>query len=166
MTEDEILALPYRPCVGVVLANRQGNVFAGQRVDNPHDAWQMPQGGIDKGEQPNEAAVRELWEETGVGAELIECVTENPDWVHYDLPFDLVPKIWNGRFRGQQQKWFLFRFLGDDGQINIETEHPEFRSWAWMPPSELIERIVPFKQSVYRDVFAAFSGELAALSGR
>jgi putative (di)nucleoside polyphosphate hydrolase len=160
MTEAEIQALPYRPCVGVMLLNREGLVFAGQRLDNPEPAWQMPQGGVDPGEAPRDAALRELWEETGVRADLVEIVAETSEPVHYDLPADLVPPMWKGRFRGQEQRWFLMRFLGEDGDIDIATEHPEFREWAWVPPGSLVERIVPFKRAVYAAVLEAFRGRL------
>lgn len=157
MTEHDLRALPYRPCVGLVLVNPEGLVFAGQRIDNPADAWQMPQGGIDPGETPREAGLRELREETGLTPDLVRFEAESPDWLSYDLPRDLVPRIWNGRFRGQKQKWLLFRFTGTDDRIDIATEHPEFRAWAWMPPAELKDRIVPFKRDVYTRVFAAFA---------
>ncbi|OOY09018.1 MULTISPECIES: RNA pyrophosphohydrolase [unclassified Thioclava] len=156
MTPEEIVKLPYRRNVGVVLMNPAGLVFAGQRIDNPGPAWQMPQGGIDKGEKPKEAALRELEEETGVNPDLVEIVAKTSDWVRYDLPHDLVPKIWNGRWRGQEQKWFLMRFLGSDDQVQIETDHPEFSVWQWMSFDELVENIVPFKRSVYEAVRAEF----------
>ncbi|OWY02155.1 MULTISPECIES: RNA pyrophosphohydrolase [Thioclava] len=156
MTPEEIVKLPYRRNVGVVLMNPAGLVFAGQRIDNPGPAWQMPQGGIDKGEKPKEAALRELEEETGVNPDLVEIVAKTSDWVRYDLPHDLVPKIWNGRWRGQEQKWFLMRFLGSDDQVRIDTDHPEFSVWQWMPFDELVEKIVPFKRSVYEAVRAEF----------
>lgn len=160
MTPEEIAALPYRPCVGVMLVNAHGHVFAGQRNDQNTQAWQMPQGGIDKGEAPEAAALRELWEETGVEAHLVDVETETPDWVSYDLPHDLVPRIWKGRYRGQKQKWFLLRFRGTDRDINIATEHPEFTAWRWLPPGELIQNIVPFKRAVYEQVVAAFEDRL------
>ncbi|QPZ93010.1 RNA pyrophosphohydrolase [Thioclava electrotropha] len=156
MTPEEIVKLPYRRNVGVVLMNPAGLVFAGQRIDNPGPAWQMPQGGIDKGEKPKEAALRELEEETGVNPDLVEIVAKTSDWVRYDLPHDLVPKIWNGRWRGQEQKWFLMRFLGSDDQVQIGTDHPEFSVWQWMSFDELVENIVPFKRSVYEAVRAEF----------
>ena len=152
MTPEEIAILPYRPCVGVMLANADGHVFVGQRIDNPGPAWQMPQGGVDKGEAPRDAALRELWEETGVTADKVEIVGETSGWVPYDLPHDLVPKLWKGRYRGQEQKWFLMRFHGTDADVNIQTEHPEFSEWRWLPTSELIDNIVPFKRSVYEAV--------------
>ncbi|WP_170479501.1 RNA pyrophosphohydrolase [Ruegeria arenilitoris] len=160
MTRDEIAKLPYRPCVGLMMMNADRKIFVGQRNDRHKDAWQMPQGGVDKGEDPREAALRELWEETGVTSDLVEIIAETDGWLPYDLPHDIVPKIWKGRFRGQEQKWFLLRFLGRDTQIEIETEHPEFTSWKWQDPERLIEEIVPFKRDVYRQVIAEFDTHL------
>lgn len=160
MSPEDIACLPYRPCVGVMLVNRDGHVFVGQRIDQNTDAWQMPQGGVDKGEDPREAALRELWEETGVTRELVTIEAETDGWLPYDLPHDLVPHIWKGRFRGQEQKWFLVRFQGTDDQVRIDTDHPEFSQWRWLPPEELPERIVPFKRAVYEDVLAAFRDHL------
>lgn len=160
MTPDEIAQLPYRPCVGVMLMNDRQEVFVGQRLDSDLAAWQMPQGGVEKGEDPKTAALRELGEETGVRPELVNVIAETPDWLPYDLPHDLVPKLWKGRFRGQEQKWFLMRFAGDDSDINIETSHPEFSHWRWLPVSELVDNIVPFKRSVYEGVLAAFAEHL------
>jgi putative (di)nucleoside polyphosphate hydrolase len=160
MTEAEILALPYRPCVGVVLVNPAGMVFAGQRIDNPGPAWQMPQGGIDPEETPEAAALRELGEETGLAPGSVAVVARTSDWLTYDLPPDLVPLIWKGRFRGQRQVWFLMRFLGADDEIDIATTDPEFSRWAWMAPDELIGCIVPFKRALYAQVFAEFRGHL------
>jgi putative (di)nucleoside polyphosphate hydrolase len=161
MTPEEAARLPYRPCVGVVLINRAGLVFAGRRTDGPASAWQMPQGGIDEGEKPRKAALRELREETGVKAGLVEFVAKSPEWVTYDLPEELVGKIWGGRYRGQRQRWFLFRFLGSDTDIDIETDHPEFSEWRWVPADEMLAAIVPFKREVYRAVIEAFRPHLA-----
>ena len=152
--------LPYRPCVGVVLARADGLVFAGERVDAP-GAWQMPQGGIDDGEDPHTAALRELEEETGVTPDRVTVEAETKDWVRYDLPEDLVGKVWKGRFRGQEQKWFLLRFSGTDADVNIATRHPEFARWTWMPAVEVIQKIVPFKRPVYEAVLGEFADRLA-----
>ena len=161
MTPEEIAKLPYRPCVGVMLMNAEGDVFVGQRIDNSEPAWQMPQGGVDPGEAADEAALRELWEETGVTADLVELVARTEEPVTYDLPHDLVPRIWKGRYRGQEQMWFLLRFLGTDDQVNIATDHPEFSEWRWLPAGELVANIVPFKRAVYQqvvDVFGPYLG--------
>ncbi|NOX40260.1 MAG: RNA pyrophosphohydrolase [Alphaproteobacteria bacterium] len=161
MNADEINALPYRPCVGMMICNRDGNIFAGQRIDSQLDAWQMPQGGVEKGEEPRDAALRELEEETGIPADAVEILAETADWIPYDLPHYLVPKLWNGRYRGQKQRWFLMRFLGEDRQINIETEIPEFNRWCWLPPEELLSRIVPFKRDTYERVIREFQQQIA-----
>jgi putative (di)nucleoside polyphosphate hydrolase len=165
MSPEEIASLPYRANVGIMLANPAGLIFAGQRIDaarlgTGETAWQMPQGGIDEGEEPAEAALRELEEETGVGRDLVTLEAEHPDWLTYDLPLEVVPKIWKGRYRGQKQRWFLMRFHGSDDQIEIETEHPEFRRWTWIEPGALIDRIVPFKREIYATVIAAFGERL------
>lgn len=151
--------LPYRPCAGIMLMNQDGLVFVARRIDTPGDAWQMPQGGIDEGEDPRAAAARELVEEVGTGA--AEIVAETKDWLRYDLPDDLVGKLWGGRYRGQMQKWFLMRFTGQDSDIDIATAHPEFDAWRWVPLGEVPQLIVPFKKPLYEQVcreFAPFVG--------
>lgn len=160
MTPDEIAALPYRKNVGVMLVNEDGHAFVGQRLDSDVAAWQMPQGGIDKGEDARAAALRELEEETGVPRNLVTIEAESEGWIAYDLPNDIVPRIWKGRFRGQKQKWFLMRFHGSDTDINIALDHPEFSEWRWLPVDQLVDNIVPFKREVYAQVVAAFSGNV------
>lgn len=156
MSPEEIAALPYRPCVGLMIVSRDGRIFAGQRLDSPGPAWQMPQGGIDDGEEPRAAALRELWEETGITADKVEIVAETKDWIPYDLPHHLIPRLWKGRYRGQKQRWFLLRFLGEDDDIDITSGHPEFSRWTWLPPEVLLEKIVPFKRDTYRRVIEEF----------
>lgn len=157
MTPEDIAKLPYRPCVGVMLVNEDGKAFTGQRIDNHQDAWQMPQGGVDKGEDPKDAAFRELWEETGVTRDNAVLIAHSDDWIPYDLPHDLVPKIWGGKYRGQNQLWYLFKYTGDGSDITIETEHPEFREWMWMDIADLPEKIVTFKRHTYERVVAELS---------
>ncbi len=161
MTPEEITELPYRPCVGIALIDKRGRLFAAQRIDNPEPAWQMPQGGVDRGEELQTAALRELEEETSIPHNKVTLLREHPDWIDYDLPPDLVGKLWKGRYRGQTQKWFAMRFDGVDADVNIETEDPEFRHWAWMPADELIQKIVPFKTHVYQRIFDEFRDLLA-----
>ncbi|NNE79028.1 MAG: RNA pyrophosphohydrolase [Silicimonas sp.] len=147
--------LPYRPCVGVVLANKDGLIFTGERMDTP-GAWQMPQGGIDPGETPEDAALRELEEETGVAPALVTVEAAHPDLVLYDLPDHLVGKLWKGRYRGQEQRWFLLRFKGTDTDIDIARDHREFSRWRWSTPDQVLRDIVPFKAKVYAQVMADF----------
>jgi putative (di)nucleoside polyphosphate hydrolase len=158
MTPDPA-TLPYRPGAGVMLVNREGKVFVAQRLDSTLEAWQMPQGGLDEGETPEEGAFRELEEETGIPRDKVEMVAAAPEPLLYDLPTDLVGKLWKGKWRGQRQHWFLLRFLGEDSDVNIETEHPEFRAWKWTDPEDLPATIVPFKRKLYEDVLAAFRGK-------
>ena len=158
----ETTALPYRPCAGVMLLNRDGKVFVGQRIDTTLEAWQMPQGGIDPGEDALGAAIRELGEETGVLPDRVELIAEAPEELDYDLPVEMVGKVWNGKWRGQRQRWFLFRFLGSDADIDIATEHEEFRAWRWSDPADLPTMIVPFKRVLYERVLAAFASHLGA----
>ncbi len=153
-------SLPYRPCAGVMLLNRDGRVFVGQRLDSTLEAWQMPQGGIDPGEDALEAAFRELWEETGVARHHAELIAEAPEELQYDLPDDLIGKVWKGKWRGQRQRWFLLRFLGEDGDIDIATAHPEFRAWRWSDPADLPELIVPFKRALYARLLELFAPHL------
>jgi putative (di)nucleoside polyphosphate hydrolase len=151
-------SLPYRPCVGVVLRNGDGRVWVGRRTDTA-GAWQMPQGGIDPGETPLQAARRELQEETGVRN--VEPLAETAGWLRYDLPDDLLGRVWGGRFRGQEQKWFLLNFLGDDDEIDLDAHHREFEDWQWAAADAVLARIVPFKRQVYAAVFAEFAPHLA-----
>ena len=153
-------ALPYRPCVGVTLINRDGLIWAGRRLDSAADAWQMPQGGIDAGEKPRAAALRELEEETGIKADRVKFIAKTHRWLTYDLPSELLGKIWGGKYRGQRQKWFLFRFEGQDSEVDINRDHPEFAEWRWISADEMLARIVPFKRKVYGQVIAAFRAYL------
>lgn len=150
--------LAYRPCAGFMLANRLGEVFVGQRIDSKNlGAWQMPQGGIDPGEHLEEAALRELHEETGVGSHLVDIIGRMPYPVRYDLPPELIGKLWGGKYRGQEQNWFLGRFKGEDSDIDLNAhEPPEFCEWQWVKPNELPDLIVPFKRDVYRAVVKEF----------
>jgi putative (di)nucleoside polyphosphate hydrolase len=139
-----------------MLLNGEGRVFVGQRLDSPGPAWQMPQGGIDRGESPRDAAFRELREETGVPADAAEFLAESRDWITYDLPADLAAELWGGRFAGQKQKWFLLRLTGPESLIDIRRDKPEFSRWTWVEPEALPGLIVPFKRAVYEAVLAEF----------
>jgi putative (di)nucleoside polyphosphate hydrolase len=153
-------SLPYRPAAGVMLLNAEGKVFVAQRLDSTLEAWQMPQGGLDEGEDAEAGALRELEEETGIAPRHVEIIARSPAELYYDLPDDLVGKMWKGKWRGQRQTWFLCRFTGTDADVNIQTAHPEFRAWKWAEPAELPAMIVPFKKKLYEDVLAAFSAWL------
>jgi putative (di)nucleoside polyphosphate hydrolase len=157
LSPQEIARLPYRPCVGLLLLNGEGKVFVGRRIDAAaagDEAWQMPQGGIDPGETPREAALRELHEE--IGTDKAEIVAESARWMHDDLPPQLVGKVWKGRYRGQKQRWFALRFLGEDGDIDLATQHPEFEAWRWVELDEVPVLVVPFKRDTYRAVVDEF----------
>jgi putative (di)nucleoside polyphosphate hydrolase len=166
MTRDpvDLSNLGYRPCVGIMVVNAAGLVWVGRRADLAGEPegrgswWQMPQGGIDAGEDPVTAALRELAEETGIRS--VAILGEAPGWLRYDLPPHLIGKAWNGKFRGQEQKWYAVRFLGPDSEIDItppDPRHVEFEAWQWVAPSQLTELIVPFKRDVYRQVIAALA---------
>lgn len=156
MTADDLAHLPYRPCVGVVLINREGQLFAGQRSDMDVPAWQMPQGGVDKGETVETAARRELLEETGVSPDHVTLVAQTADWLPYDFPAEIAGKRWGGKFRGQKQMWFLMRLEAPDTVIDLTYKDVEFSSWRWMDPAALLDSIVAFKRPIYRQVLAEF----------
>ena len=160
LLKTDIENLPYRTNVGLMVLNKSGDVFVAQRLEHYANAWQMPQGGIDPGENARAATLRELKEETGITRDKVTIVAETDGWITYELPADLIPKLWNGKYRGQKQKWFLLRFLGEDIDINIETEEPEFSAWKWITPSALPDVIVPFKRDVYIAVLEAFQNYL------
>ena len=146
--------LPYRPCVGAMVFNRNGEVFVARRIDTVAEAWQMPQGGIDKGEDPRDAVLRELEEE--IGTDKFEIIEETEEWLCYDLPEELIGKVWKGRYRGQRMKWYALRFTGKDSDIDLDTDHPEFEDWKWLPLDKIADMIVPFKRGVYQALLEHF----------
>ena len=147
INEIPLLERPYRSCVGLMVFNKNGNIFCGQRLDNKAEAWQLPQGGIDKDELPIEAGYRELKEETSIVN--IEFVCEYPEWLSYDIPLPLANNLWDGKYRGQKQRWLLFHFVGKDEEININTSNPEFKNWAWLKPEKIPDKAISFKKSIY-----------------
>ncbi|HAE76140.1 MAG TPA: RNA pyrophosphohydrolase [Alphaproteobacteria bacterium] len=152
------IELPYRPGVGAVIVNKSNKIFAGQRIDTLYRAWQMPQGGINQGESPINALKRELVEE--IGTRNLRVIDQVDRWLYYDLPKDVIPKIWSGRFKGQKQKWFILRFIGEDKEINIKTKKPEFGAWRWMSKNKLLKSIVSFKRELYKNIFQEFDSIL------
>ena len=148
----------YRPCVGVMLVNSEGKAFVGKRIDNKEgDWWQMPQGGVDPGEDLADAALRELAEETGITGDQVSLIGRLPEAMRYDLPEELIGTLWNGQYRGQEQVWFLARFAGNDDDLDLEAhDTPEFCEYRWVDPEQLPELIVPFKKRVYRAVVEGF----------
>jgi len=154
---EKIAKLPYRACVGMLLLNPAGKVFVGRRIDTAKEGdniWQMPQGGIDKGETPEQAVLREMAEE--IGTDKAEIVAESRHWLRYDLPPQLVGKVWKGRYRGQEQRWFALRFLGQDSDIDLATAHPEFDAWRWVELEDVPALVIPFKRDTYRAVVEEF----------
>ena len=156
MSEIKRNVLPLRIGVGIIVLNHNNQVFVGKRKDNPIDRWQMPQGGVDKNEPLLTAMKRELFEETSITN--IQIIKELNDWFEYYLPKNLVGKIWRGRFRGQKQKWFIVKFIGDEKEININTKHPEFIEWKWLEIDELPNVIVDFKKRVYDKIVLQIKG--------
>lgn len=144
----------YRPAVGIVLIKPQKGIFAGKRIGNFSHSWQMPQGGIDKDESALNAAKRELFEETNVRS--IQLLDQIDEWLSYDIPAEYIPNFWEGKYQGQKQKWFLMEFLGDDSEINVSTNEPEFSKWNWLSSKEIIDNIVPFKKELYLQIFQKF----------
>ena len=154
MTNTAYALRPYRPCVGIMLVNDEGLIFAGQRIDNRAEAWQMPQGGIDEGETSEQACFREMEEEIGTAQAEIAAIY--PEWLHYDIPQTLADRLWDGQFKGQKQQWIALRYTGQDSDINIATAEPEFKEWKWLKAEDLINRAVQFKRPVYQSVIEYF----------
>ena len=150
----------YRPNVGMMIINQKKEIFVGKRIDHPSDFWQMPQGGIDAQEVPSIAALREMEEEVGIKENKVEMLTESQDWYYYSIPKDLAETLWKGKYKGQRQKWFLYKFKGTDKDINIQTEHPEFSDYKWVTKDFLVPNIVPFKKEIYEKLLEEFKDYL------
>ena len=150
----------YRPNVGMMIINQKKEIFVGKRIDHPSNFWQMPQGGIDAQEIPSIAALREMDEEVGIKKNKVDLLTESKDWYYYSIPSDLAKTLWKGKYKGQRQKWFLYKFKGRDKDINIHTEHPEFSDYKWVTKDFLVPNIVPFKKKIYEKLLLEFKDYL------
>ena len=150
----------YRPNVGMMIINQKKEIFVGKRIDHPSNFWQMPQGGIDAQEIPSIAALREMDEEVGIKKNKVDLLTESKDWYYYSIPSDLAKTLWKGKYKGQRQKWFLYKFKGTEKDINIHTEHPEFSDYKWVTKDFLVPNIVPFKKKIYEKLLLEFKGYL------
>ena len=150
----------YRPNVGMMIINQKKEIFVGKRIDHPSNFWQMPQGGIDTQEIPSIAALREMEEEVGIKKNKVDLLTESKDWYYYSIPSDLAKTLWKGKYKGQRQKWFLYKFKGKDKDINIHTEHPEFSDYKWVTKDFLVPNIVPFKKKIYEKLLLEFKDYL------
>ena len=150
----------YRPNVGMMIINQKKQIFVGKRIDHPSNFWQMPQGGIDAQEIPSIAALREMEEEVGIKKSKVDLLTETKDWYYYSIPSDLAQTLWKGKYKGQRQKWFLYKFKGVEKDINIHTEHPEFSDYKWVTKDFLVPNIVPFKKKIYEKLLLEFKDYL------
>ena len=150
----------YRPNVGMMIINQKKEIFVGKRIDHPSNFWQMPQGGIDAQEIPSIAALREMDEEVGIKKNKVDLLTESKDWYYYSIPSDLAKTLWKGKYKGQRQKWFLYKFKGVEKDINIHTEHPEFSDYKWVTKDFLVPNIVPFKKKIYEKLLIEFKDYL------
>jgi putative (di)nucleoside polyphosphate hydrolase len=152
--DDSYDALPYRLGVGLMLLNQENKILIGQRIDTKINGWQMPQGGIDEGETPSKAVLREMEEEIGTNKGII--ISETKSWYFYDIPKFMIPKLWNGQYKGQKQKWFLIKFTGNDSDIHLDTKNQEFREWQWCSLDEIMNLVVPFKKTLYKAIIKEF----------
>lgn len=150
----------YRPNVGMMIINQKKEIFVGKRIDHPSNFWQMPQGGIDAQEIPSIAALREMDEEVGIKKNKVDLLTESKDWYYYSIPSDLAKTLWKGKYKGQRQKWFLYKFKGTEKDINIHSEHPEFSDYKWVTKDFLVPNIVPFKKKIYEKLLLEFKDYL------